>query len=100
MGIDFEYESFVWDADKSLSNLIKHKIDFVEATRAFLDPKRIVVTDEGHSSKEPRYFCLGKIGKKVATVRFTYRQDKIRIIGAGYWRKEKSYYEKENKIKN
>jgi uncharacterized protein len=30
------------------------------------------------------------------TVRFTYRDDVIRIIGAGYWRKGKSIYEKEN----
>jgi hypothetical protein len=32
------------------------------------------------------------------TVRFTYRDDKIRIIGAGYWRKGKQIYERENKI--
>jgi len=32
------------------------------------------------------------------TVRFTYRHDMIRIIGAGYWRKGKAIYEQENKI--
>jgi hypothetical protein len=30
------------------------------------------------------------------TVRFTYGKSKIRIIGAGYWRKGKKIYEKEN----
>jgi predicted DNA binding CopG/RHH family protein len=32
------------------------------------------------------------------TVRFTYRKNRIRIIGAGYWRKGKDIYERENKI--
>ena len=32
---------------------------------------------------------------RIITVRFVYRERKIRIIGAGYWRKGKEYYEKE-----
>jgi len=28
--------------------------------------------------------------------RFTYREDKIRIFGAGYWRKGRFYYEKKD----
>jgi hypothetical protein len=32
------------------------------------------------------------------TVRFTYRDGVIRTIGAGYWRKGKSIYERENKV--
>jgi hypothetical protein len=39
-------------------------------------------------------FGFGSVG----TVRFSYRSNKIRIIGAGYWRKGKKIYEKENKI--
>jgi hypothetical protein len=31
-------------------------------------------------------------------VRFTYRRGLIRIIGAGYWRKGKQIYERENQI--
>jgi hypothetical protein len=31
-------------------------------------------------------------------VRFTYRDDVIRIFGAGYWRKGKQIYERENQI--
>jgi hypothetical protein len=30
------------------------------------------------------------------TVRFTYRKDLIRILGAGYWRKGKKIYEQQN----
>jgi len=32
------------------------------------------------------------------TVRFTYRESAIRIIGADYWRKGKRIYERENQI--
>ena len=45
--------------------------------------------------KEPRYFCIGKVDDRILTVRFVYRNNKIRIIGAGYWRKGRKYYEKE-----
>lgn len=34
----------------------------------------------------------------VLTVRFTYRQHRIRIIGAGYWRKGRAVYEAQNQI--
>jgi hypothetical protein len=30
------------------------------------------------------------------TVRFTYRKGRIRIFGAGYWRKGKKIYEQQN----
>ena len=33
-------------------------------------------------------------------VRFTYRGETIRIIGAGYWRKGRRLYEKENLIES
>ena len=59
---------------------------------------RIIAKDIEHSTDEKRYYCFGKIDNDVVTVRFTYRNNIIRIIGAGYWRKGKSIYEKENKI--
>jgi hypothetical protein len=40
---------------------------------------------------------VGKVNNRIITVRFTYREGKIRIIGAGYWRKGKKYYEKKDK---
>jgi hypothetical protein len=50
------------------------------------------------SGDEKRFFCFGKVKGGVMTVRFTDREGIIRIIGAGYWRKGKKIYEKENKI--
>jgi uncharacterized DUF497 family protein len=48
-----------------------------------------------HSGEEERFYCIGKIDKGILTVRFTYRKDIIRIIGAGFWRKGKKVYESE-----
>ena len=88
-----EYGSFVWDPRKERVNIHKHRIDFITAAKAFKDPKRKVFTDSKRSEHEERYFCIGKVANKIATVRFTYRAGKIRIIGAGYWRKGIGYYE-------
>ena len=41
---------------------------------------------------------MGKVADGILTVRFTWRGGTIRIIGAGYWRKGKHIYERENKI--
>lgn len=90
--------TFEWDENKNRINNKKHNISFEEAQYAFIDSKRIVAKDLEHSKREDRYYCFGKIGENIVTVRFTYRNNKIRIIGAGYWRKGKQIYEKENKI--
>jgi len=37
-----------------------------------------------------------KVDDGILTVRFTYRDEIIRIFGAGYWRKGKKTYEKNN----
>ena len=88
---------FLWDVPKEFENVLKHGVDFETAKRAFLDPKRRILFDTGHSQSESRFFCLGKVAGKVLTVRFTYRGQDIRIIGAGYWRKGKTIYEKKNR---
>ena len=59
---------------------------------------RIIAKDLEHSAFEERYYCFGKISENIVTVRFTYRNNKIRILEAGYWRKGKQIYEKENKV--
>jgi hypothetical protein len=41
---------------------------------------------------------MGKVKGGIMTVRFTYRDRKIRIIGAGYWRKGKKTYGKEKLV--
>ncbi len=94
--MDVHSGSFVWDEEKEAENIRKHGIGFTAAAQAFADKRRKVFTDSLHSGHEERYFCIGKVHNRIVTVRFTYREGKIRIIGAGYWRKGRKYYEKED----
>lgn len=87
---------FEWDEAKDRANRIKHGVGFDLAQRAFLDSRRVIAEDLDHSHDEPRYFCFGRVGGGIMTVRFTRRNDRIRIFGAGYWRKGKAIYEKIN----
>ena len=89
---------FEWDATKDHENQQKHGVSFASAQYAFADPHRIIAEDISHSENEMRYYCFGKAGDGILTVQFTYRNNVIRIFGAGYWRKGKAIYEHENKI--
>ena len=91
-------ESFEWDDEKDSANLAKHGVSFHLAQFAFADPQRVIAEDLSHSSREKRYYCFGRVEAGILTVRFTYRGGVIRIIGAGYWRKGKRIYEKENQV--
>ncbi|PWU21791.1 MAG: hypothetical protein C5B49_02025 [Bdellovibrio sp.] len=93
------FGQFEWDGDKAQENIRKHDVDFYTATLAFFDPNRIIAIDEGHSLVEERLFCVGRIGRKVATVRFTRRGKRIRIFGAGFWRAGRKLYGEERKNK-
>lgn len=91
--------TFEWDAEKEQANLEKHGISFTLAQHAFADPKRVILEDVTHSTEvEKRYFCLGKVDDGVVTVRFTYREGHIRIFGAGYWRRGKQIYDRQNSL--
>ena len=91
--------TFEWDESKNQENIQKHHISFEVAQYAFADPCRVIAEDITHSRDEKRYYCFGKVGEGIITVRFTYRGDKIRIFGAGYWRKGKKIYDNTNKGK-
>ena len=82
--------------EKGKQNQAKHGVSFKFAQYAFIDPDRIIAEDLNHSQKEKRYYCFGKVGDGIITVRFTYRGSVIRIIGAGYWRKGRKIYESQN----
>lgn len=69
---------FDWDPVKDAENLRKHGVSFGEAQIAFLDP--------------------GRVSEGVLTVRFTYRGNIIRIIGAGFWRRGRKLYEAHSKV--
>ena len=89
---------FEWDEIKDAENQEKHGVAFSLAQYAFADPKRVIAEDLAHSADEQRHFCFGQVDAGILTVRFTYRGGVIRIFGAGYWRKGKAIYERENKI--
>ena len=87
---------FEWDEEKDKENQEKHNVPFSLAQYAFLDPMRIIVEDINHSREENRFYCIGRVGEGIITVRFTYRGNIIRIFGAGYWRKGRKIYEDKN----
>ena len=89
---------FEWDAQKNSENKVKHDISFEMAQYAFSDPLRVIAQDLDHSKNEMRFYCFGRVGEGVVTVRFTYRTNAVRILGAGYWRKGRKIYETQNKI--
>ena len=91
--------TFEWDDNKNQLNEIKHGVSFFYAQAAFMDPHRVIAEDIEHSQIEKRYYCFGKIEEGIMTVRFTYRGNIIRIIGAGYWREGRKIYEKARKNK-
>ncbi|MCE7987491.1 MAG: BrnT family toxin [Caldilinea sp. CFX5] len=84
---------FDWDENKNLENQNKHGISFERAQHTFEDPKRLILKDKRHSTRdENRYYCIGRIRGGVVTVRFTYQNSRIRIFGAGFWRKYHTLY--------
>ncbi|HAJ80198.1 MAG TPA: hypothetical protein DCO75_10565 [Fibrobacteres bacterium] len=90
---------FYWDDSKNELNLAKHKVSFEIAQYAFNDPKRIIARDVKHSTtSEQRFFCYGLVQGNIITVRFTLRNDKIRIFGAGYWREGRKKYNEKNNL--
>ncbi len=92
--------NFEWNEAKDLENQRKHGVSFYEAQHAFLDDNRVIAEDLAHSQKEKRFYGFGLNEERngILTVRFTYRLGRIRIFGAGYWRKGKNIYEQTNSI--
>ena len=88
--------SFAWDEEKDRENQQRHGVSFELAQYAFTDSNRVIAQDLSHSQDEDRFFCFGRVGEGILTVRFTYRAGVIRIFGAGYWRKGKRIYEQED----
>jgi len=89
---------FEWDLDKDRGNQSKHGVSFGDAQLAFADSRRVIAEDLSHASSEKRFYCFGEVDGGILTVRFTYREGIIRIFGAGYWRRGKRIYERENQI--
>ncbi len=69
---------FEYDINKSNSNKLKHKIDFIAAQKLWDDPDLIEIPIK--TSDEPRYLVVGMISGKHWSGIITYRGEKIRII--------------------
>lgn len=93
---------FSWDRAKERLNVARHGVDFTTAHRAFADPKALVLFDEAHSDqRELRWWLLGQVDGRILFVRYTHRPNGvIRLIGAGYWRQGRDYYENHWKDQN
>jgi len=86
---------FEWDENKRLSNLIKHGIDFADATAVFSDERRISRVDQRNDYGEIRIKTIGKMQEKlVAAVIHTDRNNNLRLISARSANKteRKQYY--------
>jgi uncharacterized DUF497 family protein len=81
-----------FDPAKAAANLAKHGVDFPRSY-GFSKIPRIIIPNQNHSLDEPRFYAIGHDGRGILTVRFTIREDALRVIGAGYWRKQNSAYE-------
>ena len=79
--------AFEWDSNKDEENQTKHGVSFALAQQAFLDPHRVIAEDLTHNDVEDRFYCIGRVGDGIITVRFTFRGNVIRNHGAGYWSK-------------
>ncbi len=86
---------FEWDPAKDTINRAKHGVGSSLPNRRSWTPCASL-PNTSHGGGERRYFCFGRIEDAVMTVRFTWRNQRIRIFGAGYWRKGKTIYEKAN----
>ena len=77
---------FEYDVNKSLSNELKHGIDFEEAQALWDDP--LMVEAPLLFPDEKRYLCIGKIRGKHWSAIITYRGECIRIISVRRSRKK------------
>ena len=72
--------SFEWDANKRLTVLTKHGIDFVDAIKIFAgDP---VLHVPSAYTGEARWLTIGELNGQSIMVVWTYRGSAIRIITA------------------
>ena len=78
--------TFEFDERKSLANLKKHGIDFIEAQELWSDPYFIEIPAK--TSDESRFLVIGRIKGKHWSAIFTPRNDSIRIISVRRSRKE------------
>ncbi len=73
---------FEWDDAKAATNLAKHGVSFVYATRVFLDAAVIHLDASQPRDGETRGKAVGMIEGQVFTVVYTVRDGVTRLISA------------------
>lgn len=76
---------FDWDENKNAINIIRHGIDFEEASTVFFDERAIMFDDPEHSEDEERFLLLGMSEEaNLCIVCHCYRESDtvIRLISA------------------
>ena len=76
---------FDFDPHKSVTNEVKHGIDFEEAQALWRDERLLVVP--ARTEDEPRFLAVGLIGDKHWSAIFTHRHGEIPIISVRRARK-------------
>ncbi len=86
---------YQWDANKALTNLNKHGIDFADAVFVFSDELAITIFDPRFD--EERFIIIGMDAlSRVLIVVYTMRGEQIRLISARKaTRNERRQYEEE-----
>ena len=87
-----------WDVRRARQNEAKHGVSLERATQVFDGPKLVLTEDAAHSRFEMRYFAFGEVDGGILTVPFAARDERVRIFGAGYWRKGKVFYEQASRL--
>ena len=74
--------NFVWNEEKSKSNLYKHGISFDVAMYVFLDSNRVEIYDQKHSADEERFITIECVENVPLFVVYTMIDGVYRIISA------------------
>ena len=73
--------TFEWDMNKAQINILKHNVDFEEASTVLSDPLSITIDDERNTEGETRYIDIGMSAfGRILVVAYTERSSNIRII--------------------
>ena len=89
-------DAFEWDEAKAQSNLAKHGVSFVAASRVFDDLFASEEFDQGSEPSEVRYIITGMVNGVILTVVYTERDERARIISA----KKATRHEQQNYYRN
>ena len=82
-----------WDEEKRLSNIKKHKIDFIGVEEVF-DGYTVSMEDNRICYGEQRFITFGKLNTCVVVIVHTEKDNNIRIISIrkATINEEKNYY--------